>query len=309
MDSADRLPHAALPAASPRRQRLLARIHRRYVTITQPVRLGNLSLSFTRIADPDLVLDQVADEADRRERVSGNRESDEHLHLPYWAELWDSAMAIGQFLARENDAGTRRRGDAGAKGDAGTRGRGDTETITGTGTVSSPSLLPAPPCPRIPASPCQVLDLGCGMGLSGTVAAALGAHVLFADIEPPSLLFARLNSLPWAARVRTRKVDWQTDRLDERFDLILGADILYERAQWECQEPFLRHHLATGGRVLLGEPGRQTGDLFIEWIKPHGWDLEILLEKVPTREKPVRILRLSNVVVPDGSQAPSHRRA
>jgi predicted nicotinamide N-methyase len=140
------------------------------------------------------------------------------------------------------------------------------------------------------------------MGLSGTVAAALGAKVLFADIEPPALLFARLNSLPWSSRVRTRKLNWKTDRLAEQFDLIIGADILYERAQWECQEPFLRHHLAEGGTVLLGEPGRQTGDLFIEWIRRHDWNLEVFFENVPARSKPVRILQMSRTRRKEGER-------
>jgi predicted nicotinamide N-methyase len=131
------------------------------------------------------------------------------------------------------------------------------------------------------------------MGLSGTVAAALGASVLFADIEPPALLFAQLNSLPFSDRVRTRRLNWQTDRLHEQFDLILGADILYERSQWEFLEPFWRHHLAPGGTLLLGEPGRQTGDLFIQWIVQREWKLGIFEEKVPSRERPVRILNVS----------------
>jgi hypothetical protein len=131
------------------------------------------------------------------------------------------------------------------------------------------------------------------MGLSGTIAAALGAKVMLADIEAPALLFAQLNSLPWSSRVRTRKLNWRTDRLPERFEFIIGADILYERAQWEYQEPFLRHHLASGGVALLGEPGRQTGDLFIDWIRDRGWLLQLFSETVPTRETPVRILQLS----------------
>jgi len=131
------------------------------------------------------------------------------------------------------------------------------------------------------------------MGLSGTVAAALGRKVLFADLEPPALLFAQLNSLPWAVRVRTRRLNWQKDRLDEQFARIIGADILYERAQWEYLDPFWQHHLAPHGDVLLGEPGRQTGDLFIPWVQARGWSLQIFEEKVPTRERPVRIFRLT----------------
>ena len=116
--------------------------------------------------------------------------------------------------------------------------------------------------------------------------------VLFADLEPPALLFAQLNSLADAPRVRTRRLNWQRDRLDEAFDLILGADILYERKQWDFLEPFWRMHLAAGGSVLLGEPGRQTGDLFIDWIKARGWSLTRHDEPVETRPVPIRLFEL-----------------
>ena len=130
------------------------------------------------------------------------------------------------------------------------------------------------------------------MGLTGTVAAALGARVMFADLETPPLLFARLNSLPWADRVRTRRLDWRKDCLGERFDLIVGADILYERKQWDHLEPFWREHLAPGGMVVLGEPGRRTGELFIDWIRDRGWRLQRLEMPVETRSTPIRLFEL-----------------
>lgn len=230
------------------RQRLLERIHRRFVTVTRRAKVGTLELEFTRIADPDRVLDEVAAEEDRRERERGRRVPEDELHLPYWAELWDSSQGVGQFLVRGGA------GELNAK---------------------------------------RVLDLGCGMGLAGTVAAALGAQVLFADLEPPALLFAALNSWPWRERTRVRRTNWRTDDLGEQFDLIIGADILYERKQWEYEEAFWRKHLAAGASVLLGEPGRQTGDLFPDWIAGRGWKLERLEEKVETRERPVRLFRIS----------------
>ena len=231
------------------REKLLRRIHRHYATITETVRIGHIELPFTRIADPDHVLDQVAQEADLRQRLSGRREPDEHLHLPYWAELWDSALGLAKFLVTL-DARTR-------------------------------------------LASCSVLELGCGMGLSGTAAAACGARVLFADIEAPALLFARLNSLPWASGVRTRRIDWGTERLAETFDLILGADILYERPQWASLDRFWREHLSPGGTVLLAEPGRQTGDLFIDWMGRGSWSFRQFQETVCAHHKIVRIFSLT----------------
>jgi predicted nicotinamide N-methyase len=231
----------------PAEKQLLARIRRRYQTVTETVRLPGLEFPFVRIADPDRVLDEVAEAEDRLERLSGQRASSDQLHLPYWAELWDSALGISQWLVRQAEMSSQK---------------------------------------------WNVLDLGCGMGLTGTVAARLGHRVLFADLEPPALLFAQLNSLPTADRVRTRRLDWRTDRLDETFDLIIGADILYERKQWDFLEPFWRAHLKPGGTVLLGEPGRQTGDLFQPWIRDRGWDLHLLSESVPTRATPIRLMLL-----------------
>jgi predicted nicotinamide N-methyase len=231
-----------------RRAQLLGRIHRQhYLTRQRTLRIAGLELHFVQIEDPDRVLDRVAEEEDLREKLSGRRSDGDPLHLPYWAELWDSATGIGQYLIRSF-------------------GRSITNR--------------------------QVLDLGCGMGLAGAVAARLGMRVLFADLEPPALLFAALNSLPDAGRVRTRRLNWQTDRLDQTFDLILGADILYERKQWDFLEPFWRAHLAPGGTLLLGEPGRQTGDLFAQWITPRGWTLTRHDEPVETRPVPIRLFEL-----------------
>jgi len=229
-------------------RRLLTRIHRRYQTATQEVTVAGLTFPFTRIADPDAVLDQVAAEEDRLEKVSGRRKEGDYLHLPYWAELWDSAAGVVELLPlfAVND---------------------DSRST-------------------------YVLDLGCGMGLAGTVAAKLGMRVLFADLEPPALLFAKLNSLPEAQRVEFRRVDWRKDRLGQKFDLILGADILYERKQWDFLEPFWREHLKEDGTILFGEPGRQTGDLFQAWIATKNFSVEVRQIPVSTRPQPIRIFVL-----------------
>jgi predicted nicotinamide N-methyase len=243
----------------PRGKALLSRIHRRHATVTEEVRVGSGTILFTRIADPNRVLDEVAEAEDLRDKLEGKRRENP-LHLPYWAELWDSALGVAQFLV----------------GTGSPRPRGPNEERTQGG--ETPPLL--------------VLDLGCGMGLCGTVAAAMGWNVLFADLEAEALLFARLNSISNSSRVRTRQLNWQTDKLSERFDLIIGADILYERKQWEHLERFWTHHLNVGGSIVLGEPGRQTGTFFIDWVDRKKWKLEQFSEPVTTRSTPIRIFQL-----------------
>lgn len=120
----------------------------------------------------------------------------------------------------------------------------------------------------------QLLDLGCGLGLPGTVAAAKGARVLLADAAQPALLFARLNAWPWCERTRVRRLDWRCDRLPgERFHVIVGADILYQCEDWPYLEQFWRAQLAPRGRLLLGEPGRGISAGFTEWLAARGWQV------------------------------------
>jgi predicted nicotinamide N-methyase len=226
------------------RSRLLWRIQRRYHTCHQLLRIGSLEIAFTRIADPDHVLNDAA---------AAEAKSPNLAHVPYWAELWDSALGLAASLAS----------------------------------------APKPPrVSQLPLRDCRVLDLGCGMGLAGCAAAAVGARVTFADLEPLALLFARLNSLPWRDRIDARRVDWRRDSMGRAYDLILGADILYERSQWEYLDCFWQAHLAEHGDILLGEPGRQTGDRFIEWIGDRGWSLARTEQRIEQREKPVRIFSL-----------------
>src|SRR5688500_15535368 len=127
------LPGSARDLTDHSRQRLagriLARIKRRYHTVSTELTVGELTIPFVRLADPDVVLDQVAAEEDRLEKISGRRADSDQLHLPYWAELWDSAAGIAAALSSSD---------------------------------------------RTTAQLLSVLDLGCGMGLAGTVAARLG---------------------------------------------------------------------------------------------------------------------------------------
>ncbi|RMG68068.1 MAG: methyltransferase domain-containing protein [Calditrichaeota bacterium] len=75
---------------SPEAQRtdsLYQYLSRRYALRQETVSLGEHRLHFFRVADPDRVIDRV---------LEAHADPDEHI--PYWAELWPSALALGKFL-------------------------------------------------------------------------------------------------------------------------------------------------------------------------------------------------------------------
>ncbi len=103
----------------------------------------------------------------------------------------------------------------------------------------------------------QVLDLGCGAGPSGLAAARRGASVAFLDWEPRALRLVELS----AARLdvvpsRLIEADWRDDVEGGPWDIVLGADVLYEERNIPAVARFLAAHLSADGRGLIADPGR-----------------------------------------------------
>ena len=122
-----------------------------------------------------------------------------------------------------------------------------------------------------------MLELGCGSGQAGIGAAARGAQVVLTDAVPLALQVARLNAWPVIANCRFELLRWGLDRLDEPpFPLIIGSDLVYDPGHFPELEHCARQHLQPGGRLLLSEPHRHTGDKFSSWIVQSGWSMQAL---------------------------------
>ncbi|MEC9093883.1 MAG: class I SAM-dependent methyltransferase [Planctomycetota bacterium] len=140
---------------------------------------------------------------------------------------------------------------------------------------------------------CSILDLGCGLGLAGTVAASRGSRVTFADNAEPALEFSKINCWNWRANCRFEFIDWcQEQSTLESFDIILGAEIIYDSADWDPLDDFWKKHLNRDGRVLLCDPFRDTGREFRNWIQNRQWSPVFSELLIPELEKPVNIMEL-----------------
>ena len=121
-----------------------------------------------------------------------------------------------------------------------------------------------------------VLELGAGTGLPGIVAAGLGARVVLTDFEESVLDLCRRNVARNAPLdVECRHADWTAWDDDRRYDVILGADILYV----EELNPHLRRifegNLATGGRILLADPFRKMSLRLLDAMEADGWRVTV----------------------------------
>lgn len=135
----------------------------------------------------------------------------------------------------------------------------------------------------------RVLELGCGSGQAGVGAALRGAQVTMTDAVGMALLVARLNAWPVKDRVYLRRLKWDAAALTgPRFPWIIGSDLVYDTSLFPLLERCARLHLAAGGRLLLSEPHRHTGDRFSKWIVQAGWktqehDIDLGDGRVPIR--------------------------
>jgi len=110
----------------------------------------------------------------------------------------------------------------------------------------------------------RVVELGCGLGVPSVVAARAGAEVLATDGSDEALELVERNARENGVEVATARVDWTAaDDLVARgpFDLVLAADVLYERASVALLLSLLPR---LGGEVWLADPGRPAAEAFLE---------------------------------------------
>ncbi|RMF25236.1 MAG: methyltransferase domain-containing protein [Bacteroidetes bacterium] len=172
-----------------------------------------------------VLLDQVANQEELLDELIAKGENHPDVlddRLPYWADLWHSALALSRFLVQEGEV---------VRGEA-------------------------------------VVELGCGLGLPGIVAGLEGGAVCFTDYLPEALALARHNwALNCTGPARFQLLDWRSPPADLKADLVLAADVAYEKRFFQPLLELFGTLLRPGGRILLAEPGRGIARPFLDELE------------------------------------------
>jgi predicted nicotinamide N-methyase len=123
----------------------------------------------------------------------------------------------------------------------------------------------------------RVVELGCGLAVPSLAGARAGARALATDEDPDAIELVARNAELNGLRVDAAVVDWTSapaiDELVERgpFDVVLAADVLYER-------PTVARMLSLLPRLApvawLADPSRPTAAVFLEQARERGWTVE-----------------------------------
>lgn len=141
----------------------------------------------------------------------------------------------------------------------------------------------------IPDTPGRLLELGAGVGLAGLAARQKGWEVVQTDYDPRALELCETNAQRnGVTGIEVRIGDWREwpEELLAGFDLVIGADILYERTL----HPVLRKLLPRFQcPILISDPFRPQATDFFQSIEPDGWKAATGMRQVAWDEDPRRI--------------------
>ncbi len=139
-----------------------------------------------------------------------------------------------------------------------------------------------------PARGTSVLELGCGSGLVGIAALACGLDVTFSDYVPLAVDLALENARRNGfSSSKGLILDWKAPGDEEKYLLIVAADVTYDRTNIDPLLNVLEERLAAGGEAWFGDAGRGPAGEFVDRAVKRGWQVALFDERDAPLIEPV----------------------
>ncbi|HWG45307.1 MAG TPA: methyltransferase [Gemmataceae bacterium] len=117
----------------------------------------------------------------------------------------------------------------------------------------------------------RALEVGCGLGLPGIAALAMGLRVTFSDYDATSLRFAgdnaRGNGL---TDFDTLQMDWRFPPENLQYPIILASDLIYEMRNVAPLVALIKKMLEPGGVCLVTDQDRVPSHVLRDTLTAEG---------------------------------------
>jgi predicted nicotinamide N-methyase len=118
----------------------------------------------------------------------------------------------------------------------------------------------------------KVLEIGCGIGLPGIVAARCGASVYMTDYLEDALQLAQLN---WFSNTNEQGhfelMDWREPQAHLKADIVLASDVAYEERAFQPLLSAFPNLVREKGEIWISEPNRAWAKPFFKTLDQKGW--------------------------------------
>jgi predicted nicotinamide N-methyase len=131
----------------------------------------------------------------------------------------------------------------------------------------------------------RALELGCGLGLVSVAAAMAGASVTAVDRSPEAIAFTTANAARNGVTLRTavQAFDQPGELLSGApWDLVLAADVLYDRGNLPVLSRLLPRLVGDSGEVWLADPERRLAGAFLAEADAAGWQRDRVQSQLAT---------------------------
>jgi predicted nicotinamide N-methyase len=137
------------------------------------------------------------------------------------------------------------------------------------------------------------IELGAGVGVVSVALCKAGAHVLVTDYATEALDFIKLNALQNGIALdeqfEVASLDWRNIRLEEKFDFVCAADVLYERRNLLPIVLAIDKLLKPNGTAYIADPRRQIAKGFVALAEDNQFSVQIASRPIVFNRKTLEV--------------------
>ncbi len=126
-----------------------------------------------------------------------------------------------------------------------------------------------------------VLELGCGLALPSIYLAQNQIQISACDFHPDVEAFLKRNFKHNTVEFPYFRFNWRDQKLKEKYDYVIGSDILYESKHPADVAYALKNLIKPHGKIILADPGRGYLQTFLDHLKVHELKYELIPYRTP----------------------------